>query len=260
MRGGLVADGAYHYGALDTLRHGLTESQLAIWSISHAEQARATEGVLGDSFPAFALKCLAVLGEMPLCHRGAGDSDHADGLTVRKANSKLLDAKVTFRGAKMNQTMANGVLIFRNTVDRGGLRMFADIENSHGREVMGLHYNKIVQLVQQCSAASKVVGIPAPELVVATLGALHFQLRNKQVSPEQVSVPWLVAEKREAKKQEASSKAARPESRGFVVKAVARHAFVQHLGLACMDLKEKAGSQVDSIVSDVEHLLQAVGT
>ena len=64
---------------------------------------------------------------------------------------------------------------------------------------MGLHYNKIVQLVQQCSAASKVVGIPAPELVEATLGALHFQLRNKLVSPEQVSVPWLVAEKRDAK-------------------------------------------------------------
>ena len=242
------------------LRHGLKESQLATWSISHAEQARATEGVLGDSFPAFALKCLAVLGEMPLCHRGAHSSDPADGLTVRKATSKLLEAKVTFRGAKMNQTMANGVLIFRNTVDSGGLRMFADIENSHGREVMGLHYNKIVQLVQCCSAASKVVGIPAPELVEATLGALHFQLRQKLVSPEQVSVPWLVAEKREAKKQ--VSKAARLESRGsgFVVKAIARHAFAQHLGLECADLKEKAGSQVDSIVSDVETLLRAVAT
>ena len=110
---------------------------------------------------------------------GARSRDHADGLTVRKVNAKLPDAKVTFRGAKMNQTMANGVLIFRNTVDSGGLRMVADIENSHGREVMGLHYNKIVQLVQQCSAASKIVGIPAPELVEATLGALHFQLRTK---------------------------------------------------------------------------------
>ena len=75
------------------------------------------------------------------------------------------------------------------------------IQNEHGREVMGLHYNKIVQLVQQCSAASQVVGIPAPELVEATLGALHFQLRNKQVSPEQVSAPWLVAEKGKPKLQ-----------------------------------------------------------
>ena len=62
------------------LRHGLTESQLAIWSISHAEQARATEGVLGDTFPAFAFKCLTVLGEMPLCHRGARSIENADGL------------------------------------------------------------------------------------------------------------------------------------------------------------------------------------
>ena len=44
------------------------------------------------------------------------------------------------------------------------------------------------------------------------------------------------------------------------MKAIARHAFVQHLGLECLDLKEKAGSQVDSIVSDVENLLRAVGT
>ena len=166
------------------LRHSLMESQQAVWSIKHSEQVRATEGVLSDSFPAFAIKCLAVLQEMPLCHRGARCSDQTDGgLTVRKAYTKLQEAKVTFRGAKMNQTMANGVLIFRNTVDSGGLRIFADIDkNSHGREVMGLHYNKIVQLVQQCSAASQVVGIPAPELVEATLGALHFQLRNKQVS------------------------------------------------------------------------------
>ena len=44
------------------------------------------------------------------------------------------------------------------------------------------------------------------------------------------------------------------------MKAIARHAFAQHLGLECLDLKEKAGSQVDSIVSDVENLLRAVGT
>ena len=102
----------------------------------------------------------------------------------------------------MNVTMANGVLTFRNTVGSAGMRMFTDIENSHGREVMGVHYNKIIQLVQQCSTASQVVGIPAHELVVTTLGALHFQLRHKIVSPEQVSIPWLVAEKRasEAKK------------------------------------------------------------
>ena len=73
----------------------------------------------------------------------------------------------------MNFTMANGVLAFRNTVDSAGMRLFADIENSHGREVMGLHYNRILQLVQQCSTASQAVGISATELVEATLGALH---------------------------------------------------------------------------------------
>ena len=42
------------------------------------------------------------------------------------------------------------------------------------------------------------------------------------------------------------------------MKAIARH--VQHLGLECLDLQEKADSQVDSIVSDVENLVRAVGT
>ena len=185
------------------LRHSLMESQQAVWSIKHSEQVRATEGVLSDSFPAFALKCLAVLQEMPLCHRGARCSDQTDGgltsMTVRKAQAKLQEAGVTFRGATMNQTMTGGVLVFRNTVGSAGMRLFSDIENSHGREVMGLHYNRILQLVQQCSTASQAVGISATELVEATLGALHFQLRNKLVSPEQVSVPWLVAEKRDAK-------------------------------------------------------------
>ena len=188
------------------LRHSLTQSQLAIWSIQHAEAVRATEGVLGDSFPAFALKCLVVLQATPLCHRGAPIKDDTQvALTQRKANTQLQSAKVAFRGSPMNLTMAGGVLAFRNTVDSAGMRLFADIENSHGREVMGVHYNKIVQLVQQCTMASQVVGIPAHELVATTLGALHFQLRNKLVGPEQVSIPWLVADKRaaEAKKTEA---------------------------------------------------------
>ena len=77
------------------LRHGLSESQLACWSISHAEQARFTEGVMGDSFPAFALKCLAVLEVLPRCHHGATTSGEADEtVTVRKATSQLLEATV----------------------------------------------------------------------------------------------------------------------------------------------------------------------
>ena len=35
------------------LRHGLSESKQAVWSISHAEQARSAEGVMSDTFPIF---------------------------------------------------------------------------------------------------------------------------------------------------------------------------------------------------------------
>ena len=179
------------------MRHGLSESQLAAWSISHSEQAHFAEGVLGDSFPAFALKCLVVLDALPLCHRGANRSgDEGQAIPVRKATAKLLDAKVVFRGAKMNVTMASAVLMFRNCVDGSALRLFADIESSHGRGVMGLHYNKIARLVQTCSEASKVAGIPASELVVASLGAIHFALRNELVRPADLSAVFLDGQSR----------------------------------------------------------------
>ena len=47
------------------LRHGLSESKLAIWSIQSAEQSRFQDGVLGDTFPAF---CHEVFAEL---RRGA---------------------------------------------------------------------------------------------------------------------------------------------------------------------------------------------
>merc|ERR1711884_389223 len=120
------------------LRHGLSESQRACWSISHAEQARFTEGVMGDSFPAFALKCLAVLEVLPLCHHGATTCKTTsvkaeDPVSVRTAITKLLDAKVVFRGAKVNATMANAVLTLRTSISSGSMRLFANIENQHGR-------------------------------------------------------------------------------------------------------------------------------
>ena len=45
------------------MRHGLSERKLAIWSIQSAEQSRFKEGVLGDTLPAVAMKCLPVFGE-----------------------------------------------------------------------------------------------------------------------------------------------------------------------------------------------------
>ena len=66
--------------------------------------------------------------------------------------------------------MAGAVLMFRSTIGSDALKLFADIESEHGREVMGMHYNKIARLVQTCSEASKVVGIAASELVDISLG------------------------------------------------------------------------------------------
>ena len=53
------------------LRHGLSESKLAIWSIQSAEQSRFQDGVLGDTFPAFAMKCLPTIGELDVSNSKA---------------------------------------------------------------------------------------------------------------------------------------------------------------------------------------------
>ena len=95
------------------LRHGLSWSQLAAWSIQKAEEAHHIEGVLSDSFPAFALKCLTAL-ELPRHQCGATDDDgDGDTMTSRKACTKLMESKVYFRGSKMNNAMANSAEVPR---------------------------------------------------------------------------------------------------------------------------------------------------
>ena len=206
---------------------------------------------MGDSFPAFALKCLAVLEVLPRCHHGATTSGEADEtVTVRKATSQLLEANVVFRGAKVNATMASAVLTFRTSINSGSMRLFANLENQHGREVMGLHYNKIARLVQTCTEASKIVGSSASELVEASLGAIHFALRNDILKPADVTIPLLDGQDRNKKRI----------SHGFTLKAVARHAFVQHLELERAELEERAGTQAKTIVNDLRTLLDAVKT
>ena len=141
------------------LRHGLSESKLAIWSIKSAEESRFQDGVLGDTFPAFAMKCLPIIGEQ------------AD-VSNSKAQIKMAEAGVVFRGAKANKTMAAAVLQFRSSVGSEAMRILAEIENAHGRDVLSMHYNKISRLVHICTEASKHVDSPGPQLVVSVLDAL----------------------------------------------------------------------------------------
>ena len=149
--------------------------------------------------------------------------------------------------------MAGAVLMFRSTIGSDALKLFADIEREHGREVMGVHYNKIARLVQTCSEASKVVGIAASELVDTSLGALHFALRNEIVKPAEVTLSFIDGRDPGKDKKQADMK-------GFVLKVVARHAFLQHIELERLDLAEKAGGQAATIVEDLSTLLSAVKT
>ena len=85
---------------------------------------------MGDTFPAFAMKCLPIIGELP-------DVSNA------KAQIKMAEAGVVFRGAKANKTMAAAVLQFRSSVNSEAQRILAKIELAHGREVLTTAYNKL---------------------------------------------------------------------------------------------------------------------
>ena len=99
------------------------------------------------------------------------------------------------------------------------MRILAEIENAHGRDVLSMHYNKISRLVQICTEASKHVDIPGLQLVVSVLDALNFALRQQQVTPSDMSMLCL-DNGREGKKA---------TYHVFVVRAIAHRAFVQNL-------------------------------
>ena len=91
----------------------------------------------------------------------------------------------------MNKTMAGAILLFRSSVSTFASRAFSDIEALYGRDVLNLHYNKIMRLLQICSEGSKFVGIEVPDLVDTTLGALAFALKHDLVKPSDVNVGFL---------------------------------------------------------------------
>ena len=74
--------------------------------------------------------------------------------------------------------MAAAVLQFRSSVGSEAMRIMAEIESAHGRDVLTMHYSKLSRLVQICTEASKHVGISGPQLVISVLDALNFVLRH----------------------------------------------------------------------------------
>ena len=233
------------------LRSGQTKTQLALWSIQKSEEIHKIEADLSDSFPAFAQKCLHVLDIVPRRHRGAHDDDDdaaGDGMTSRKVVALLKG--LTFRSHLVNQTMANTVMMFRTHVSPISMTLFADIERVHGRDVLSMHYAKIRSLISNCMEGNKVTGLKTYKLVEAALDAVNFDLRQKPTMKD-VSLAYLDGAK-EKRRQHATT--------GFVVKAIARYAFVRHFRLDVKDFGEKAGKAAESIMKDFDFLLQAAKT
>ena len=234
------------------VRTGLSESQLAIWSIKGAEEAHHIDGVLGDSFSAFADKCLRIL-DMPRRHREANDDATAigdDTMTSRKATTKLAELQVCFRGHKVNQTMAIAVLAFRNHITERSMKLLAEIEGKHGRDVLNASYTKILRIVSNCSEGNKVTCIAVGTLVEATLDAINYHLSQEDynLKPADVSVGWLDGMSKPKGKQDATT--------GFVVKAIGRCAFMQHFEMEVKEFQAKTGNSAAAIVKDLKTLLE----
>ena len=228
------------------LRHGLTDAQLATWSINAAEQARFAEGVLTDTFPAFAAKALTAIGASAASQgapsalappQGAQAKQPAPELTGERLRMKCNDLNIVFRGSKVSKAMAAAILMFKTSISPKALQHFQDIELTHGRDVLSMHYNKISRLVQICGEASKHVGISTPELVEASLDALHFALRGDLVKPNDVTAVYLDQPRTGTTKADADCK------HGFVVRAIARFAFIRHLSVEKDELSANASNR-----------------
>ena len=251
------------------LRHGLTEAQLATWSIQTSEQARHAEGVLCDTFPAFATKALTAMGLGAVAPQqgassalatpqGAQAKPALDNMSAEKVRIKLGDLGVTFRSSKVNKTMATAVLMFRTSISQTALKYLHDIEATHGKDVLSMHYNKISRLVQLCTEASKYVGLSTQSLVEASLDTLHFSLRNDLVKPQEVTLNFLDNQRIPTKGEKADAEG-KPQS-GYVVRAIARFAFIQHLSLEKDDLAARASKQAATVIADLTTLCNDMST
>ena len=249
------------------LRHGLTDAQLATWSIQTSEQARHAEGVLADTFPAFAAKALTAMGLGAVAPQqgassalatpqGAQAKPALDNMSAEKVRIKLGDLGVTFRNSKVNKTMAAAVLMFRTSISPKALQYLHDIELTHGKDVLSMHYNKISRLVQLCTEASKYVGLSTQSLVEASLDTLHFSLRNDLVKPQEVTLNFLDQQRIATKGDKADAEG----KSGYVVRAIARFAFIQHLSLEKDDLVARASKQAATVIADLTTLCDAVST
>ena len=150
-----------------------------MWSDSHCSGAtlvddRATSDLVNtgcggaevartESFPVFALKCSKVL---------KNDMTASDA----KATKLLGDAGVTYRGSKVNKSMANAVLMFRpGTIEGHALELLCKNERDHGREAFCGGYVKIARLVQLCIATAKAtLEHSSTELITYVLGAIEL--------------------------------------------------------------------------------------
>ena len=226
------------------VRSNLSTAHLAIWSLKESELAHHLDGVLGDSFPAFARKCLKILKEND---DDATASDEGDTMTSRKATTKLEKAGVSFKGNKLNQTMANAVLAFHNHITQRSLELFAVIEGACGRDMLSMSYAKIKNIISCCKEGSKATHIAVGTLIETTLDALNCKLQQNEVKPADVTVGWLV---------EPKGKGMQDATTGFVVKAISRLAFLRHVESKVLDFEKKGGDRVAATVNELKTVLE----
>ena len=212
-------------------RHSLGAEGLALWSIQSSEGARILEGVIGDTFQAFALKCLRCLK----------DPQVSDA----KASKILTDLGVTFRGAKPNKSMAAAVLLFRTGVDAKCLSLLRDIEQAggkDGKDIFSTGYSKLARVVQVCQEAAKAMDEPPAKLLAYVLGAIAFDLRMEEVTASELTVAKLDK--------------ARDGTPGLVPLILGRFAVVRYLALLVEDMRSNL--QCRSIVKDMDTLFADV--
>ena len=225
------------------LRHGLSDAQKAAWSISCAELARSNDLVVSDTFPAFATKCLLILGE--------------DSLSQQKACQKLTEHMAVYKGAKMSKNMAGAILVFKTAVSSSSRQILNEIEAGYGKDVLTDGYTKLARLVQICTEASKFLNADVADLVESALDALSFALKHDLVKPHQISMEYLDTP-RETRGTRGTA-VATPTVQGFVVRAIARASFVQHLGLEHDSIsKGEAKDTAANLAADISKVCHAM--
>jgi hypothetical protein len=157
------------------LRGVLDVRSLVQLSCVQSEVHKAAERMLSDSFPAFAMKALQIIGDTP-------DSGRLKSLN---------DLNIKYKNSQVNRSMLQAILLFEEKICCKGRAVLRDIERLAGRETLTAAYTKLLRLVMTAKTEADALGAPVAWATLEVLKAIRFELKFETIEAKHLTAEAL---------------------------------------------------------------------